>query len=189
VTQQSIEAQKAGGSSLLATESAANLKLSDYLLKSTDRLNEVTQQNLQTKQQLDSVTQSDSALDEQINVLKGSLLLSKILYKQKQALPRLKVDRDLADQIADIRLYQFEVNQQRELLSNPAPMSTTCCPPSHRKKSPRNCARACWNWPSPARPAGAPEPRAERAAQRIDHPATEPEATAEHRAEPAGDPR
>ena len=120
VTQQSIEAQKAGGSSLLATESAANLKLSDYLLKSTDRLNEVTQQNLQTKQQLDSVTQSDSALDEQINVLKGSLLLSKILYKQKQALPRLKLDRDLADQIADIRLYQFEVSQQRELLSNPA---------------------------------------------------------------------
>ncbi|MEO6678393.1 MAG: mechanosensitive channel MscK, partial [Pseudomonas sp.] len=120
VTQQSIEAQKSGGSSLLATESAANLKLSDYLLKSTDRLNEVTQQNLQTKQQLDSVTQSDSALDEQINVLKGSLLLSKILYKQKQALPRLKLDRDLADQIADIRLYQFEVSQQRELLSNPA---------------------------------------------------------------------
>ncbi|MDP0964720.1 hypothetical protein Q6264_27880, partial [Klebsiella pneumoniae] len=42
VTQQSIEAQKAGGSSLLATESAANLKLSDYLLKSTDRLNDLT---------------------------------------------------------------------------------------------------------------------------------------------------
>src|SRR5207253_5194063 len=120
VTQQSIEAQKSGSSSLLATESATNLKLSDYLLKSTDRLNEVTQQNLQTKQQLDSVTQSDAALDEQINVLRGSLLLSKILYKQKQALPRLKLDRNLADQIADIRLYQFEVSQQRELLGNPS---------------------------------------------------------------------
>jgi potassium efflux system protein len=120
VTQQSIEAQKAGGSSLLATESAANLKLSDYLLKSTDRLNDLTQKNLQTKQQLDAVTQSDSALDEQINVLKGSLLLSKILYKQKQALPRLRVDRDLADDIANIRLYQFEVNQQRELISSPS---------------------------------------------------------------------
>jgi len=119
VTQQSIEAQKAGGSSLLATESAANLKLSDYLLKSTDRLNELTQQNLRTKQQLDSLTQADQALDEQINVLKGSLLLSKILYKQKQTLPHLKVDRDLADQIADTRLYQFEVNQQRELMSSP----------------------------------------------------------------------
>lgn len=119
VTQQSIEAQKAGGSSLLATESAANLKLSDYLLKSTDRLNELTQQNLKTKQQLDSLTQADQALDEQINVLKGSLLLSKILYKQKQTLPHLKLDRDLADQIADIRLYQFEINQQREQMSNP----------------------------------------------------------------------
>ncbi|NWB86630.1 mechanosensitive channel MscK [Pseudomonas gingeri] len=120
VTQQSIEAQKAGDSSVLATESATNLKLSDYLLKSTDRLNELTQQNLQTKQQLDSVTQSDQALDEQISVLKGSLLLSKILYKQKQALPRLQVDKNLADEIADIRLYQFEVNQQRELISSPA---------------------------------------------------------------------
>lgn len=119
VTQQSIEAQKAGGSSLLATESAINLKLSDYLLKSTDRLNELTQQNLRTKQQLDSLTQADQALDEQINVLKGSLLLSKILYKQKQTLPHLKVDRDLADQIADTRLYQFEVNQQREQMSSP----------------------------------------------------------------------
>jgi potassium efflux system protein len=119
VTQQSLEAQKAGGSSLLATESATNLRLSDYLLRSTDRLNELTQQNLKIKQQLDSVTQSDQALDEQISVLKGSLLLSKILYKQKQSLPRLQLDKDLADQIADIRLYQFEVNQQRELLSSP----------------------------------------------------------------------
>lgn len=119
VTQQSIEAQKAGGSALLANESATNLKLSDYLFRSTDRLNELTQQNLQTKQQLDSLTQADQALDEQISVLKGSLLLSKILYKQKQALPHLKLDRDLADQIADTRLYQFEVNQQREQMSTP----------------------------------------------------------------------
>lgn len=120
VTQQSLEAQKAGSSTLLATESTANVKLSDYLLKSTDRLNEVTQQNLSTKQQLDSLTQADQALDEQIDVLKGSLLLSKILYKQKQALPHLKVDRNLADQIADIRLYQFEINQQREQMSSPS---------------------------------------------------------------------
>ncbi|MGM7281813.1 mechanosensitive channel MscK [Pseudomonas guariconensis] len=120
VTQQSLEAQKAGSSTLLASESTANVKLSDYLLKSTDRLNEVTQQNLRTKQQLDSLTQADQALDEQIDVLKGSLLLSKILYKQKQSLPHLKVDRNLADQIADIRLYQFEINQQREQMSSPS---------------------------------------------------------------------
>ncbi|WP_397450268.1 mechanosensitive channel MscK [Pseudomonas sp. NA-150] len=120
VTQLSIEAQKTGGSSLLATESAANLKLSDYLLRGTDRLNDLTQQNLKTKQQLDSLTQTNQALDEQINVLRGSLLLSKILYKQKQALPHLTLDSGLADEIADIRLYQFEVNQQRELMSSPS---------------------------------------------------------------------
>ncbi|WP_342653857.1 mechanosensitive channel MscK [Pseudomonas sp. F3-2] len=120
VTQLSIEAQKAGGSSLLATESAANLKLSDYLLRGTDRLNELTQQNLKTKTQLDALTQTDQALDEQINVLSGSLLLSKILYKQKQSLPKLKLDSGLADEIADIRLYQFEVNQQREQMSSPS---------------------------------------------------------------------
>ncbi|MFF7706366.1 mechanosensitive channel MscK [Pseudomonas sp. NPDC007930] len=119
VNEQSAEAQKAGTSSLLATESATNVRLSDYLLRSTDRLNELTQQNLKVKQQLDALNQTDQALDEQINVLRGSLLLSKILYTQKQALPHLKVDRTLADQIADIRLYQFDVNQQREALSSP----------------------------------------------------------------------
>ncbi|WP_137818661.1 mechanosensitive channel MscK [Pseudomonas sp. 2FG] len=119
VAEQSLEAKKAGSGSLLASESDANLKLSDYLLRTTDRLNQLTQQNLQTKQQLDTLTQSDQALDEQISVLKGSLLLAKILYQQKQALPQLKLDRNLADEIADIRLYQFEVSQQRELVSNP----------------------------------------------------------------------
>ncbi|MCO8162630.1 mechanosensitive channel MscK [Pseudomonas sp. 21LCFQ02] len=119
VEELAAEAQKAGGSSLLASESAANLKLSDYLLRGTERLNELTQRNLQTKQQLDNLTQTDQALDEQINVLSGSLLLSKILYKQKQSLPHLQVDKNLADEIADIRLYQFEVNQQREQISTP----------------------------------------------------------------------
>ena len=120
VAELALEAQKTGGSSLLATESAANLKLSDYLLRGTDRLNELTQQNLRTKQQLDNLTQTDQALSEQINVLSGSLLLSKILYKQKQALPHLELDQGLADEIANIRLYQFEVNQQREQMSSPA---------------------------------------------------------------------
>lgn len=120
VAEQSMEAQKVGGSdTLLSRESALNLKLSDYLLRGTDRLNELTQLNLRTQQQLDSLNQTDQALDEQISVLQGSLLLSKILYKQKQSLPKLKLDNGLADEIADIRLYQFELNQQREQISDP----------------------------------------------------------------------
>lgn len=118
----SLEAEKAeknGSDKLLARETAANLKLSDYLLRSTERLNQLTQQNLQTKQQLDSLSQSDQALEEQISVLQGSLLLAKILYQQKQALPSLEMDKNLADEIADIRLYQFELNQQREEIKDP----------------------------------------------------------------------
>ncbi|WAC42815.1 mechanosensitive channel MscK [Pseudomonas sp. SL4(2022)] len=119
LAEQSREAEKAGSDSLLAQESAHNLKLSDYLLRATDRLSELTRLNLQTKQQLDSLSQSDQALEEQISVLQGSLLLSRILYKQQQALPTLKIDSNLPDQIADLRLYQFELNQQREAINNP----------------------------------------------------------------------
>jgi potassium efflux system protein len=119
VAEQSLEAEKAGSDKLLASVSTRNLKLSDYLLRATERLNQLTQQNLQTRQQLDALNQSDQALDEQIDVLQGSLLLSKILYQQKQALPKLSLDNGLANEIADIRLYQFELTQQRELLSNP----------------------------------------------------------------------
>jgi potassium-dependent mechanosensitive channel len=120
VEEQSREAEKAGSSTLLARERAANLKLSDYLLRATERLNQLTRENLKTKQQLDSLNQSDQALEEQISVLQGSLLLSRILYQQQQALPTLKIDNKLPDQIADLRLYQFELNQQRESISNPS---------------------------------------------------------------------
>ncbi|MEH6367581.1 MAG: mechanosensitive channel MscK, partial [Pseudomonas marincola] len=120
VSEQSLEAEKAGSDKLLSLESSLNLKYSDYLLRATDRLNQLTQKNLQTKQKLDSLNQIDQALDEQINVLQGSLLLSKVLYQQKKALPSLEIDTGLSDDIADIRLYQFELNQAREQISNPA---------------------------------------------------------------------
>ncbi|WP_280380626.1 mechanosensitive channel MscK [Pseudomonas sp. BN515] len=119
VAELSRDADQTTPDSLVAKESAINLKMSDYLLRSTDRLNELTGQNLQTRQQLDSLSQADQALEEQISVLKGSLLLAKILYQQKQALPQLHLDKNLADEIADIRLYQFELNQQRDKLGNP----------------------------------------------------------------------
>ncbi|HSC83154.1 MAG TPA: mechanosensitive channel MscK, partial [Pseudomonas sp.] len=119
VAELSREAEKADPDSLLTKENQANLTLSDYLLRTTERLNELTRKNLETKQQLDSVNQSSQALSEQIEVLQGSLLLAKILYQQKQTLPKITLDSNLADTIADIRLYQFEINQQRDQLKNP----------------------------------------------------------------------
>ncbi|MDY0205370.1 MAG: mechanosensitive channel MscK [Pseudomonas sp.] len=119
VAELSLEVSKAGTDSLLLRESSLNLKLSDYLLTITERRNQLTQRNLVVRQQLDSVQQTDQALEEQISVLQGSLLLAKILYQQKQALPQLSFDKTLADQIADTRLYQFELRQLRETVSRP----------------------------------------------------------------------
>ena len=119
VAELSLEVSKAGTDSLLLRESGLNLKLSDYLLTITERRNQLTQRNLLVRQQLDTVQQTEQALDEQINVLQGSLLLAKILYQQKQALPQLSFDRTLADQIADTRLYQFELRQLRDTVSRP----------------------------------------------------------------------
>ena len=118
VAEFSLKAEKAGSDKLLPAESAENKRLSGYLLRATERLNDLTQLNLQTRQQLDTLNQADQALEELIAVLEGSLLLSKILYQQKQALPQLTLDKDLADEIADIRLYQFELNQRRETAGN-----------------------------------------------------------------------
>ena len=118
VAEFSLKAEKTGSDKLLPVESAENKRLSGYLLRATERLNDLTQQNLQTRQQLDTLNQADQALEEQIAVLEGSLLLSKILSQQKQALPQLSLDKNLADEIADIRLYQFELNQRREAAGN-----------------------------------------------------------------------
>ena len=119
VAELSLEVSKAGTDSVLLRESGLNLKLSDYLLTITERRNQLTERNLIVRQQLDMVQQTDQALEEQINVLQGSLLLAKILYQQKQALPNLSFDRSLADQIADTRLYQFELRQLRDTVNRP----------------------------------------------------------------------
>ncbi|MCJ8170357.1 mechanosensitive channel MscK [Atopomonas sediminilitoris] len=105
--------------SLLSKQSRINLQVSEYLIKATTRLNELNRQTQEGKQQLDNLRQVEQALDEQISVLKGSLLLSKILYQQKQALPSLNIDSRLTDEIGDLRLYQFDLGKRRQELSNP----------------------------------------------------------------------
>ena len=106
--------------SVLAREAAANDTLSSYLLRSTEQLADLTQRRLDTRQRLDALNRSSKVITEQINVLQGSPLLARILYEQRRALPQPSVDSKLPEQIADIRLYQFKMNKQREALANPA---------------------------------------------------------------------
>jgi potassium-dependent mechanosensitive channel len=88
--------------------------------RATTQIGDLTRRNIQTKQQIDSLTQIETALEQQISVLEGSVLLSRILHQQKAALPQMRFDANLADYIADLRLRQFELNQLREDLANPA---------------------------------------------------------------------
>ena len=53
---------------------------------------------------------------EQIAILQGSLLLSRIIYQQRQMLIDPNISNNLDEQIADLRLVQFDVNQQRDRL-------------------------------------------------------------------------
>ncbi len=102
---------------LIKRELAINLRLSQRLINDTKEGNTLVQQNIRVKNWLDRALQSELSLKEQISVLKGSLLLSRILYQQQLNLPATALVTDIATRIADLRLEQFEVNKQRDQLS------------------------------------------------------------------------
>ena len=55
---------------------------------------------------------------EQIEAIKGSVLLARILREQQSRLPQVDVRKDLKEEIADLRLKQFELNKVREQLAD-----------------------------------------------------------------------
>ena len=110
--------QRLSDSGLLSRESALNEELSRQLLATTQRNSQVTQRNLRVRQQLDAVTRSAAVTGQQIEALNGSLLLYRILLEQKGELPQPRVDSNLADEIGDARLQQFDLNKQRQALAD-----------------------------------------------------------------------
>ncbi|MBN1033946.1 hypothetical protein INS74_25210, partial [Escherichia coli] len=75
--------------------------------------------SLMVKNRLDRAIQSERNLKEQIDVLKGSLLLSRILFEEQIELPDDIFINKLPDKIADLRLEQFEINKQRDQIFQP----------------------------------------------------------------------
>lgn len=112
--------QDSQSDTLLRQESEINLKLSEYLLRSNNHLNDLAKLNLLTKQQLDAAHHIEDTLSEQAIALRGSISLSTILYQQKQALPTPQEDKNLSDEIASLRLYQFQLNEQIEQFVSPS---------------------------------------------------------------------
>ncbi|HFZ8993862.1 TPA: mechanosensitive channel MscK [Citrobacter freundii] len=101
---------------LVKQELDVNSQLSHRLIAATENGNILMQQNIKVKNWLDRALQSERNIKEQIAVLKGSLLLSRILYQQQQTLPSADELEDMTNRIADLRLEQFEINQQRDAL-------------------------------------------------------------------------
>ncbi|WP_409306457.1 mechanosensitive channel MscK [Pectobacterium sp. B1J-3] len=114
--QTSEDAQRIQENPLVKAELDTNRQLSQRLIEATQAGNTLVQQSIQVKNWLDRTTQSERNLKEQVQVLKGSLLLSRILYQQQLNLPSAESMSDMSTQIADLRLEQFEINQQRDVL-------------------------------------------------------------------------
>ncbi|MDA5564681.1 mechanosensitive channel MscK [Cobetia sp. MMG027] len=95
-----------------------NRELSSQLLAITDRVNAVIRDGLEVRTQLDRVTQVERTMSEQIEAIKGSVLLARILREQQSHLPKVDVRQDLKEEIADLRLKQFELNKVREQLAD-----------------------------------------------------------------------
>ncbi|NDL71543.1 mechanosensitive channel MscK [Halomonas alkaliphila] len=101
-----------------------NQELSLELLRSTDRANGIVRENIDAQRQLDQVRQLQRSLNEQMDAIRGSQLLSRILREQRKSLPVVAPRRDLQDEIADLRLKQFDLIRQRDQLRHGERLAT-----------------------------------------------------------------
>nr|WP_277345728.1 mechanosensitive channel MscK [Halomonas bachuensis] len=104
------------GHPVLERAQQVNRDLSLELLRANDRYNGLVRESLATRSQLDHVRQLERSLNEQIEAIRGSLLLSRILREQRRSLPQVDARRNLHDEIADLRLRQFDLVRQRDAL-------------------------------------------------------------------------
>ncbi|QJQ94941.1 hypothetical protein HIO72_06405 [Halomonas sp. PA5] len=93
----------AAGHPVLARAQEINRDLSLELLRATDRTNSLVRLGIETRRELEQVRQIQRSLNEQIETIRGSLLLSRILREQRQSLPQVDMRRDLQEEIAVAR--------------------------------------------------------------------------------------
>ncbi|TCP97669.1 potassium efflux system protein [Cricetibacter osteomyelitidis] len=102
----------------LAKEQEGNARLSQELVTQTATLNELSQDNLRIKNVLDNLQQTQRTIDEQISALQGSLVLSRIINKQRQSLPQDEIISGLPKRIADLRVSIFDLTELRDTVFN-----------------------------------------------------------------------
>lgn len=103
---------------IIQEELGLNADLSQYLVEQTQKTNTVFQDTLRAKSILDNLIQTQREVEAQINALQGTLVLSRIINQQKQALPTERLNKGLAKDIAKLRVEIFDVSRRRDDLYN-----------------------------------------------------------------------
>ncbi len=103
---------------VIARELEMNAQVSEELLKQTTQLNSLSQDNLRIKNILDNLQQTQRNIDEQISSLQGTLILSRVINKQRQSLPKDEMILGLSKQIADLRVRIFDISEFRDRMNN-----------------------------------------------------------------------
>ena len=116
VEQVQQQSQSAVKNNYIQKELERNAQLSQFLLEQTEKTNTLTQDELRMRSVLDSLTQTQRTIDEQISALQGTLVLSRIIQQQKQKLPTNLNIQGLSKQIADLRVQIFDMTQRRNEL-------------------------------------------------------------------------
>lgn len=101
------------GDPVLESIANSNSQLSQRVLKLSQDTNQLIRDNIEIRTQLDRLRQNETNLNEQIDVLQGSLILSRILYATQKSLPAVNINEDLSESIDDLRLEQFRIHQKQ----------------------------------------------------------------------------
>ncbi|URL01300.1 mechanosensitive channel MscK [Avibacterium sp. 20-126] len=101
---------------IIVEQQNQNVRISQDLVKQTAQLNVLSQDSLRIKSVLDNLQQTERNINEQISALQGTLVLSRIINKQKQLLPQDQMIRGLAKQITDLRVQIFDLTELRDNL-------------------------------------------------------------------------
>ena len=113
-----LEEKNADINPVLKRELEFNTRISQELLTQTTQLNQLSQDSLRIKNVLDNLQQTQQNINEQISSLQGTLVLSRIINKQRQALPQDKLIKGLSKQIADLRVRIFDITEVRDRSAN-----------------------------------------------------------------------
>tara|TARA_R110001606_G_scaffold83958_3_gene191285 strand:+ start:35160 stop:38639 length:3480 start_codon:yes stop_codon:yes gene_type:complete len=109
------------GHPLLKAAREQNQALSERLQQVGSEVNDLIRESISSKTRLDRVRSLSSTVNDQIRMLDGSLLLSRILYEQQKSLPEPAPGANLQKGITDTRLAQFDIDQKRRDLGRQPP--------------------------------------------------------------------